>query len=636
MILHAGDLFDENRPSRQSLYRTMELLRRYCCGDGDISICVDSDPSQFRFGAPNWEDENMNVCLPIFAIHGNHDDPTGEQKLAALDLLEVNKLLNYFGKVDNFDKIVVNPVLLRKGLTKVALYGLGNVRDERLNRSFNQDKVSFNVPLRPDGKSAESEWFNIMALHQNRFKGNASGIPRQNCIREDMLPEFLDLVVWGHEHDCNGKEQQATRSLHVVQPGSSVATSLNAGELKPKHAFIIEVHMDNFRCIPVPLRSVRPFLMEDVSLAAREVEKNSEDSIWRCLSEVVEQLLQRPRPTPQEGERFPPPELPLVRVRVDYGGGYHPISGQRFGQQFLNRVANPEDILITIKRRDAAIPKPAGFTGALEFHAEEASTEGQATPDIIFHYLSTGQHLDLIPEPDLNLAVQSFVQQSEVNPIERVVTDHIKAMVEYISKNTAATTVEEIRAAAKARTEELRVARLSESGAVQHVKSEPPSVAAAVAPTADGIEDQALQEAWGDGSMPNGRAEEPEEDTDMASVFGSMQPAKATPKAKAKGKAKSKAKAKAKAKMKAEPEPLGIKRQPPEQLAGVVKRQRPDRASQSQAMIDLDDIEEEPQRPAPAMPDSASSSLGAGRRMPQSFLGQPAAPQPKKFSFARR
>ena len=30
----------------------------------------------------------------------------------------------------------IEPVLLKKGTTKLALYGLGNVRDERLARAF--------------------------------------------------------------------------------------------------------------------------------------------------------------------------------------------------------------------------------------------------------------------------------------------------------------------------------------------------------------------------------------------------------------------------------------------------------------------------------------------------------------------
>lgn len=54
-----------------------------------------------RFGHVNYEDPYFSVGLPIFSIHGNHDDPTregGVEALAALDLLHVANLVNYFGK----------------------------------------------------------------------------------------------------------------------------------------------------------------------------------------------------------------------------------------------------------------------------------------------------------------------------------------------------------------------------------------------------------------------------------------------------------------------------------------------------------------------------------------------------------
>lgn len=36
--------------------------------------------------------------LPVFTIHGNHDDPSGADNLSAVDVLSTCKLLNYFGK----------------------------------------------------------------------------------------------------------------------------------------------------------------------------------------------------------------------------------------------------------------------------------------------------------------------------------------------------------------------------------------------------------------------------------------------------------------------------------------------------------------------------------------------------------
>ena len=87
-----------------------------------------------------------------------------EGSLSAIDLVSVSGLLNHFGKPASVDNIEISPVLLQKGTTKLALYGLGSVRDERLHKTFCNKKVKM---LRP--KEDADRWFNIMVLHQNRF-----------------------------------------------------------------------------------------------------------------------------------------------------------------------------------------------------------------------------------------------------------------------------------------------------------------------------------------------------------------------------------------------------------------------------------------------------------------------------------
>lgn len=56
--------------------------------------------------------------------------------LTALDILHESGLINLFGKFEEVDKFEVSPVLLRKGQTKLALYGIGSQRDDRLCRAF--------------------------------------------------------------------------------------------------------------------------------------------------------------------------------------------------------------------------------------------------------------------------------------------------------------------------------------------------------------------------------------------------------------------------------------------------------------------------------------------------------------------
>ena len=51
-------------------------------------------PSRPRYGAVNYEDPNYNVQLPVFAIHGDHDDPGGEGGLSALVAAAALELTN--------------------------------------------------------------------------------------------------------------------------------------------------------------------------------------------------------------------------------------------------------------------------------------------------------------------------------------------------------------------------------------------------------------------------------------------------------------------------------------------------------------------------------------------------------------
>ena len=245
MVLLAGDLFHDNKPSRRTLYRTMQILRRYCMGPNPVKFQIVSSYSSgagaFRSSSVNqcvnYEDEYFSVDLPVFSIHGNHDDPTRDavaggrksdtEPLAALDLLAVANLVNYFGRSDEVDKVQVNPILIRKGTSSVALYGLGSLRDERLNRMWQNNKVRFIRPNPSQSSNDEAsvedadDWFNLFAIHQNRDYGR--GV--KNCIKEDMIPEWMDLVVWGHEHECLiNLSESLIGTFRITQPGTSAQT----------------------------------------------------------------------------------------------------------------------------------------------------------------------------------------------------------------------------------------------------------------------------------------------------------------------------------------------------------------------------------------------------------------------------
>lgn len=55
------------------------------------------------------------MCLSLSQAEG----------LCALDLLSASGLVNHFGHSESVEKIQISPILLQKGSTKLALYGLG-------------------------------------------------------------------------------------------------------------------------------------------------------------------------------------------------------------------------------------------------------------------------------------------------------------------------------------------------------------------------------------------------------------------------------------------------------------------------------------------------------------------------------
>ncbi|XP_047251908.1 double-strand break repair protein MRE11 isoform X1 [Capsicum annuum] len=418
-VLLGGDLFHENKPSRATLVKAIEILRRYCLNDRPVQFQVVSDQTvNFAnlFGHVNYEDPHFNVGLPVFSIHGNHDDPAGVDNLSAVDILSACNLVNYFGKMDlggsGVGQIALHPILIRKGLTSVALYGLGNIRDERLNRMFQTPHaVQWMRPEAQEGCQV-SDWFNILVLHQNRVKTNP-----KNAINEHFLPRFLDFIVWGHEHECLVDPQEVPgMGFHITQPGSSVATSLIEGESKQKHVLLLEIKGNQYRPTKIPLNSVRPFEYTEVASFIHriiytevvlkdepDIDPNDHSSILEHLDKVVRKLIERSNQKANNGSVV---KLPLVRVKVDYSG-FMTINPQRFGQKYVGKVANPQDILI-FSKSSKKVGKEAKFDDSERLRPEELNQQ-----NIEALVAESNLKMEVLPVGDLDIALHNFVSKDD-------------------------------------------------------------------------------------------------------------------------------------------------------------------------------------------------------------------------------
>ncbi|XP_044114230.1 double-strand break repair protein MRE11 isoform X1 [Neovison vison] len=420
-ILLGGDLFHENKPSRKTLHTCLELLRKYCMGDRPVSFEILSDQSVnfgfSKFPWVNYQDDNLNISIPVFSIHGNHDDPTGADALCALDILSCAGLVNHFGRSVSVEKIDISPVLLQKGSTKIALYGLGSIPDERLYRMFVNKKVTM---LRP--KEDENSWFNLFVIHQNRSKhGNTNFIPEQ------FLDDFIDLVIWGHEHECKIAPTKNEQQLfYVSQPGSSVVTSLSPGETVKKHVGLLRVKGRKMNMQKIPLHTVRQFFMEDIVLADHPDIFNPDNpkvtqAIQSFCLEKIKEMLEN-----AERERLGnpgQPEKPIIRLRVDYSGGFEPFSVLRFSQKFVDRVANPKDVIHFFRRREQKenTGEEINF-GNLNTKPSEGTT--LRVEDLVRQYFQTAEknvQLSLLTERGMGEAVQEFVDKEEKDAIEELV-----------------------------------------------------------------------------------------------------------------------------------------------------------------------------------------------------------------------
>ena len=268
-------------------------------------------------------------------------------------------------------------------------------------------------------------------------------------LPEEFLPEFLDLVVWGHEHECLIEPRYNPQmGFSVMQPGSSVATSLMPREAVPKHVAVLSVSGKDFKVEPIRLKTVRPFVMEELVLQEdKDFKKNVKSTtnrtqITNYLISVVERLIEQAKDQwsqaqnelEQEEELEPP--LPLIRLRVEYtapgGGTYDCENPQRFSNRFVGRVANKNDVVQFYRKKAGPTRRaPNGVELPEDSVLSQLSIDSVKVDKLVREYL-TAQSLTILPQNSFGDAVSQFVDKDDKHAMEMFVTESLEDQMKHL------------------------------------------------------------------------------------------------------------------------------------------------------------------------------------------------------------
>jgi double-strand break repair protein MRE11 len=380
-ILQVGDLFHDNRPSRYCINRTINILRKHI---------VDKNITQSTY----------KVKIPVICIHGNHDDPSGINKISTLDILQSAGLIQYIGKND------VEYIQMKN----VRVYGVGYIKDKNINGAFR--RLIF--------KDLSPEYFNILLVHQNRIPRN------KDYLCPSVLPDLFNLVVYGHEHDPAIIRNETT----VLQCGSTVRTSLCEGESTDKYCYIIE----DYVLTRVKLNSVRLFKIEDTSLTEEKdiIEKIDEiiigidNNIKRCkknekLSSNIKNEYIDVRNI--ESSFSYPPLLPLIRLRILTTNVLN-LNKNRISHIFKDRVANPSDIIKLVPHKKikntvkSTVYQSQNITDIIKSHLKCTPLECIPEYKFLEYFNRESEFLEMVDENVLEISRKMKYDNCLIDDIE--------------------------------------------------------------------------------------------------------------------------------------------------------------------------------------------------------------------------
>lgn len=191
----------------------------------------------------------------------------------------------------------------------------------------------------------------------------------------------------------------------------------------------------------LPLVTVRPFEFGEVVLSEHdELQGDNPEGVDRFLRNHINQMIESASRKHKELQQICGVELddmkPLIRLKVDYSDGFHMLNAKRFGQAFVDRVANPNDILQFHKRKLVTAPKEKDHGGCVHDEPNPEPTTVKLEnilQDVIEH---ERLEFNILSEADLTEAVRLFVDKDEKDIFKQCFMKRMEGIQNYLTRKS--------------------------------------------------------------------------------------------------------------------------------------------------------------------------------------------------------
>jgi double-strand break repair protein MRE11 len=271
-ILHAGDLFHHRSPGPRTFSRAIDIIR------DRILYPVPSPIEIPQYRSLLSDPVDPATGIPFFLIHGNHDPPFGSGQTNASDVFTSAGLINHIRRVEDADKIVLTPVVLRKGRIDVCVYGLGHQFEDEFVAALEQNRISLTrFPEEPGRRQ-----FNVLLMHQLRPERDSEDLSVPQLL--SGICGWMDLIVWGHEHESR-VEVESCCGLQITQPGATVVTVFGDFEAAPRSMAVLDICEGEWHLTPIFLKSCRRFVWDTIEMGGDLFEAGPEEALDRFRSD---------------------------------------------------------------------------------------------------------------------------------------------------------------------------------------------------------------------------------------------------------------------------------------------------------------------------------------------------------------